>query len=318
MVNIEDLRNTLSKELVGRAKHGVATVDGALNGSTVISLWDPGAGEGIGEADGFWNDSWLLILTGDMKDQRRRVTGWVQATGTLTVDPRFINPKVSMLTADSPMGDTTIEVADASAFSTGEAFIWDTVTPGGEAVTITDVDTVANVLTIAAPGIVQPLGYLVANLAAISMSPRITEGTHFRLEAVSKTEDTGEHSNTRRYEKEYGFTSLPIPVAAGPAQAAVWAVGVACLRNPSGVAADGRTAGRISTIYTLEIRNPDAAAQTAWLENDTPAVISVVYELAPNDTVIIDYKAGKTTGDLDLYINGSIAGIECTIVGTEE
>ena len=162
-------------------RHGVVTADGNIGGTTVISLWDPAVPEGMYEPDGFWNDSWLLILTGDMKDQRRRVTGWVQATGTLTVDPALVNPSVSLLSADVVATDVIIPVVDASVFSLGEAYIWDDA-PNAEAVTITNVDTVLNQLTIAAPGLVN--AYTVANNAAISMARRITDGTHFRLERV--------------------------------------------------------------------------------------------------------------------------------------
>lgn len=122
--------------------------------------------------------------------------------------------------------------------------------------------------------------------------------------------------NDRRYEKDKGFVSRPIPVA-GPAGTAVWAVGVTCVRNPSGVPANGRTAGRITTVTTIELRNPNVAPQTAWLETTGAAVVSVVYELAANDTLILDFVGGKTFGNMDLYINGSIVGIECQLEGTE-
>jgi len=129
--------------------------------------------------------------------------------------------------------------------------------------------------------------------------------------------DTGVNTNPRRYEKDNGFVSNPIPVAGGPGPAAVWAVGAACVRNPGGVPSNGRTAGNITTVYTMELRNPNAAIQTAWLETTGAAVVSVVYELAANDTLIVDLIAGKTFGDMDLYINGSVAGIECQLSGTE-
>lgn len=134
---------------------------------------------------------------------------------------------------------------------------------------------------------------------------------------ITNPGELGEHSNPRRFESDYGFVSNPIPVAGGPAAAAVWAVGVACVRNPSDVPANGRTAGDITTVYTMEIRNPDAAVQTAWLETTAGVVVSVVYELAINETIVIDFIAGKTFGNMDLYINGSVAAIECQLEGTE-
>jgi len=128
--------------------------------------------------------------------------------------------------------------------------------------------------------------------------------------------DTGKNTNPRRYEKENGFVSAPIAVV-GPAATLLWAVGTACVRNPSGVIATGRTAGNLTTVYTMELRNPNAAVQTAWLETAGAVVVSVVYELAINETIIIDFIGGKTFGDIDLYINGSVAAIECQLEGTE-
>jgi len=135
--------------------------------------------------------------------------------------------------------------------------------------------------------------------------------------SVGATEDTGVNTNPRRYETDNGLVSSPIPVAGGPAATAVWAVGVACVRNPSGVPANGRTAGNITTVYTMELRNPNAAVQTAWLETTAGVVVSVVYEMAANDTLVVDFIGGKTFGDMDLYINGSVAAIECQLEGTE-
>lgn len=130
-------------------------------------------------------------------------------------------------------------------------------------------------------------------------------------------EDSGANTNPKAYEKDNGFVSNPIAVV-GPAATLLWAVGLACVRNPSGVAANGRTAGNLTTVYTMEIRNPNAAIQTAWLETAAGVVVSVVYELAANETIIIDFIGGKTFGDMDLYINGSIVAIECQLEGTEE
>jgi len=128
------------------------------------------------------------------------------------------------------------------------------------------------------------------------------------------TDDTGTNTNPRRYEKDNGFvSSRAVVVAAVP----VWVVGVACVRNPSGVPANGRTAGNITTVYTMELRNPNAAIQTAWLEGPVGTIVSIVYELNANDSVIIPFAGGKTYGDMDLYLNGSVAGIECQLEGTE-
>lgn len=129
-------------------------------------------------------------------------------------------------------------------------------------------------------------------------------------------EDSGANTNPRAYEKDNGFVSAPIAVV-GPAATLLWAVGTACVRNPSGVIANGRTAGNLTTVYTMELRNPNAAVQTAWLETTGGVVVSVVYELAIVSTIIIDFVGGKTFGDIDLFINGSVAAIECQLEGTE-
>jgi len=164
-------------------KQGQATADGLADGSTVISLWDPTVPEGMDEPNFFWTDAQILLLTGDMRDQLRRVLSWVRATGVLTVDPPFVNPNVSLLSGNVLAGAVIIPVVDASVFSLGEARIWD-LAPNAETVTIINVNTVLNQLTIAAPGLVNP--YTVADNAAISMSPRITDGTYFLLECSRK------------------------------------------------------------------------------------------------------------------------------------
>jgi len=130
------------------------------------------------------------------------------------------------------------------------------------------------------------------------------------------TEDSGLHTNPRRYESDNGFVSNPIAVV-GPAATLLWAVGTLCVRNPSGIVANGRTAGNITTVYTMELRNPNAAVQTAWLETAAGVVVSIVYEMQANDSLIIDFAGGKTFGDIDLYINGSAVDIECQLEGTE-
>ncbi|MDP2952215.1 MAG: hypothetical protein Q8O76_02720, partial [Chloroflexota bacterium] len=169
--------------LVPWVKRAVATADGAAAGTTIVAIQLPAIGEfGLGEATGQWNDAQVLILTGDMRDQLRRVMTWVQATGTLTVDHRFNNPNVSLLTANVLAAAVIIPVVDASVFSAGEAYIWDAA--NAETVTITVVDTVLNQLTIAAPGLVN--GYTVAAGAAISMSPRILAATQFLIECATK------------------------------------------------------------------------------------------------------------------------------------
>ena len=390
-----EVKQRLMRPFVKRA---MATANGAANGTTVVALQVPALGEfGLGEADGFWDDAEILILTGDMKDQVRQVTGYVQATGTLTVDHRFNNPNVSLLTvnspvadvvidvvdaslfidgslltADAPLGDLVLDVADASIFNLGNAFIWDTVTPAGEVVIITNINTLTNQLTIAVPGIAFAGGYLVANaasismvdnayifdaigtaesvtiiginlvanqltiappgivavggynvaaVAAISVSPSILGpvvgpppilGRQFLIQTATKTQDTGEHTNPRRYEKDYGFASAVV-TRAGAAATALWEVALAAVYP-----AAGRTAGTITTIYELHIENSTGAAVTAWLEDDAGNAITPPYNIATLDTVVIDWPAGFTRGDAEVYINASVDDIIAQIFGTQE
>jgi len=191
---MSDNVDTQKSNLRPFTRRGRATDDPIVpDGTTVVSLWDPAVPEGLNEADDYWNDGQILILTGEMAEQQREVTDFVQATGTLTVAPRFVNPVAtlltvnspagdlvidvadatgftagSLLTTDAPLGDLIIDVVDASIFRVGNAVIWEN-TPAAEMVVITNVDTILNQLTIAAPGIVLAAGYLVANGAVISM-----------------------------------------------------------------------------------------------------------------------------------------------------
>ncbi|MBA7612108.1 hypothetical protein ES703_19342 [subsurface metagenome] len=390
-----EIQQRLMRPFVKRA---MATANGAANGTTVVAPQVPALGEfGLGEADDFWNDVEVLILTGAMKDQLRRVTDFVQATGTLTVDHKFNHPNVSLLTVNSPaadvvidvldaslfidgslltvdaaLGDLVVNVADASIFNLGNAFIWDTVTPAGEVVVITNVNTVLNQLTIAAPGIAFAGGYLVANAASISMvdnayifdaigtaesvtiiginlvanqltiappgivaaggynvavgaaisvSPSILGpivgpvavlGTQFLLMTPMKTQDTGVHTNTRRYEKDYGFASAPV-ARVGAVATALWEVALAAVYPVA-----GRTAGTITTIYELHIENSTGAAVTAWLEDDAGNTITPLYHIATLDTIVIDWPAGFTRGDAEVYINASVDDVVAQIFGTQE
>lgn len=135
--------------------------------------------------------------------------------------------------------------------------------------------------------------------------------------AAIPTEDTGLNTNPRRYEKDNGFVSARTTVADGPTAVAIWAVDVACVNNPSGVPADGRTSGHKTTVCSLEIENSTGGEVTAWLEDEDGNRISVDYHVANNDTVVLDFSAGKTYGDMDIYINASVAEVVGQISGTE-
>lgn len=115
--------------------------------------------------------------------------------------------------------------------------------------------------------------------------------------------DFGVHTNPRRYEKDNGFRSNVVPVV-GPGATALWTV------------ATGRTAGQVSTMYTLIIENGTGAAVTGWLEIGGVA-ITPPYHVANNDTVVVDFVAGCDLGDADVNCNASAAAVEFQIVGTE-
>jgi len=116
-------------------------------------------------------------------------------------------------------------------------------------------------------------------------------------------EDTGLHTNPRRYEKDNGFYSAVVARAGGVATA-LW------------TAATGRTAGQITTIYTLEIENSTGAAVTAWLEIGG-AAITVPYHISNDDSVIIEFVAGFNSGDADVNCNASANDVVFSIKGTE-
>jgi len=119
------------------------------------------------------------------------------------------------------------------------------------------------------------------------------------------TEDSGLHTNPRRYEKLYGIFSAPIARAGGVATA-LWTIATA---RP-------RTAGESTTIYTLIIENPTGQAVTGWLEIGGVA-ITPIYHVETSDTVVIPFVAGMTTGDFNVNCNASINGVVFQIIGTE-
>jgi len=127
-----------------------------------------------------------------------------------------------------------------------------------------------------------------------------------RIRVPLITEDTGLHTNPRRYEKDNGFYSAVTAVAAGPAATAIWAA----------TTTPARTVGQDTTIYSLHLENSTGAAITAWLEVDGVA-ITVPYHVANNDSVLIDWPAGLDVGDQDIDLNASAAGVVGQISGTE-
>ena len=119
------------------------------------------------------------------------------------------------------------------------------------------------------------------------------------------TQDTGLHTNPRRYEKDNGVFSAPIARAGGVATA-LWTTATA---RP-------RTAGRSTTIYTLIINNPTGASVTAWLEIGG-VVITPNYHIVTMETAVITFVAGQTTGNNNVNCNASVNAVVFQIIGTE-
>lgn len=119
------------------------------------------------------------------------------------------------------------------------------------------------------------------------------------------TEDTGVNTNSRRYEKDNGFRS-PVVTRAGGVATALWTT----------VTTPARTAGQVTTVYTLIIQNATGASVTGWLEIGGVAV-TPPFPVANNDTVVVDYVAGFNMGDNDVNCNASANGVVFQIVGTE-
>jgi len=189
-------------------RRGNATANGNIGGTTVVSLWDPAVPEGLQEGDNYWRESQLLIQTGDMRNQVRDVTGFVQATGVLTVAPRFVNPNVSLLSGDILALAVTIPVVDASAVTSGSPLALDVAlaaaviivddasqlragnaviyddTGASEAILIVAIVAASNVLVLAAP---LAAAYLVADDAAVSMADAYIWDDAPNTEAVTIT-----------------------------------------------------------------------------------------------------------------------------------
>ena len=118
-------------------------------------------------------------------------------------------------------------------------------------------------------------------------------------------EDLGTHTNPRRYEKLYGFYSAVVARALGVATA-LWTVATA----------PARTAGQVTTIYTLIIENATGAAITGWLEI-AGAAITPNFHVNDDETAVITFEGGLNSGDADVNCNASANGVVFQIIGTE-
>ena len=179
--------------------------------------------------------------------------------------------------------------------------------PVGSQNVVLQQDAVTNALLVtAAPGVPVPVD--VTDRAARLVG--IVYGNQDQLQQNAGTlelitEDTGLHTNPRRYEKDNGFYSAPTARAGGVATA-LWTVAT----TPA------RTAGQVTTIYTLTIENPTAGAVTAWLEIGGVAV-TPPYHINQSETAVITFVAGFTTGNADVNCNASANTVVFQIIGTE-
>ena len=109
----------------------------------------------------------------------------------------------------------------------------------------------------------------------------------------------------RKYEKDNGFYSEVVARAGGVATA-LWTIATTPVR----------TAGQISTIYTLIIENNTGAATEGWLEIGG-VVITPPIQIANTDTVVIDFIAGLNSGDADVNCNALVNDVVFQVLGTE-
>ena len=137
---------------------------------------------------------------------------------------------------------------------------------------------------------------------------RVREGTTV---GSIVTEDTGLNTNPRRYEKDNGFVSAVVETVAPYVPIPMWAVGTGAI-NPAG----GRTAGEDSTIYSFHMHNRSGGNASAWLEIGG-VMCTVMYPLANNQALTVDWDAGLNTGNQDVDAVATTASMLCHVTGTE-
>lgn len=134
---------------------------------------------------------------------------------------------------------------------------------------------------------------------------QIAAAVQYVMFAHIPVQGSGLHTNPRRYEKDNGFRSIVVARAGGVATP-LWTIATA---RP-------RTAGQVSTMYSLLIENATGAAVTGWLEIAGVA-ITVPFHVANNDSIMLDWPAGFDLGDADVNCNASVNGVIFEISGTE-
>lgn len=168
--------------------------------------------------------------------------------------------------------------------------------------------------------ITAPLAAILAQLD-VALSTRASEATIAALLVQAQAllakmdnpadpmvvEDTGTHTNPRRYEVLHGFRSQVIQRAGGIATA-LWTVAMA--------GTPVRTAGLSTYVYWLFVYNSTVGAVTAWLEI-AGVQVTVPFTLAAGQSLIIDLPTPIPLGNNDVDCNASANAVYFQIGGME-
>lgn len=102
-----------------------------------------------------------------------------------------------------------------------------------------------------------------------------------------------------------GFYSAVVPRAL-PAPTPLWTIATA----------PARTAGLVSTVYSLIIENNTGAAITGWLEAGG-VVVTPVYHVNNAESAVISFIAGLNVGDQDINCNASVNAVNFQVLGIQ-
>jgi hypothetical protein len=128
----QDYRPSKDLKDVVAIKRGTTTSAGVGGGTTLVD-------SGLTQADDYWNNMAVVILSGNSNGQIRRISGFANATGTITVDTAFASQIASgtqyaivaqHATAAAGGGDATLanqtlilgDIGDASASTLGSLY----------------------------------------------------------------------------------------------------------------------------------------------------------------------------------------------------
>jgi len=113
------------------------------------------------------------------------------------------------------------------------------------------------------------------------------------------------HTNPRRYEKDYGFYSLPVIIGSG--LTAVYTYGT----SPA------KTSGTALTIYTIDMQNPTSGTINVCLLDKNGNRLTIDFIIPANDALFKDYLAGFNLGNQEVYASGTSNGVRMQVFGTE-